>query len=66
MQELHLSGEKNFGGKSVKLNLPVIFFQEENMHYAYIPSFELMENPRKLTPSPQMKLTPLPHFKLTP
>ena len=41
MQELHLSGEKNFGGKSVKLNLPVIFFQEENMHYAYIPSFDI-------------------------
>ena len=41
MQELHLSGEKNFGGKSVKLNLPVIFFKEENMHFAYIPSFDI-------------------------
>ena len=41
MQELQLSGEKHFGGKTVKLNLPVIFFHEENIHYAYIPSFEL-------------------------
>ena len=41
MQELHLSGEKNFGGKPVKLNLPVIFFKEENMHFAYIPSFDI-------------------------
>jgi hypothetical protein len=37
----NLSGEKIFGGKIVKINVQVVFFSEDNIHYAYIPSFEI-------------------------
>lgn len=36
-----LSGEKIFGGKRVKLNVPAILFEEDNIHFVYLPAFEL-------------------------
>ncbi len=41
MQQGKLKGEKNFGTKSVKVDLQVLFFVEDNIHYAYMPSFDL-------------------------
>ncbi len=41
MQQANLSGEKNFSGKSIKINLPVILFNEDGIYYAFIPSFDL-------------------------
>jgi hypothetical protein len=41
MQQANLSGEKNFSGKSVKINVPVILFNEDGIYYAFIPSFDL-------------------------
>lgn len=41
MQEANLSGEKRFGTKSVKVSLQVLFFEEDNIYYAYMPSFDL-------------------------
>lgn len=41
MQEANLSGEKKFGTKSIKVSLQVLFFEEDNIHYAYMPSFDL-------------------------
>ena len=41
MQHSKLKGEKNIGSKSVKVNLQVLFFEEENIHYAFMPSLDL-------------------------
>ncbi len=41
MQKGNLKGEKKFGTKSVKVDLQILFFQEDNIHYAYMPSFDL-------------------------
>ncbi len=41
MQQENLAGEKIFGTKTVKINLPVLFFSEDNICYAYMPSFDL-------------------------
>jgi len=41
MQQASLSGEKNFSGKTIKVNVPMILFNENGMHYAFIPSFDL-------------------------
>ena len=41
MQHGKLKGEKNIGSKSVKVNLQVLFFEEENIHYAFMPSLDL-------------------------
>lgn len=41
MQQAKLKGEKKFGAKSVKIDLQVLFFEEDNIHYAYMPSFDL-------------------------
>lgn len=41
MQEANLSGENIFGKKSVKIDLQVLFFEEDNLFYAYMPSFDL-------------------------
>lgn len=41
MQQGNLIGEKQFGTKSVKVDLQVLFFEEDNIHYAYMPSFDL-------------------------
>lgn len=41
MQQGNLKGEKKFGTKSVKVDLQVLFFEEDNIHYAYMPSFDL-------------------------
>lgn len=41
MQQSNLSGEKSFSGKTIKVNVPVILFNEEGVHYAFVPSFEL-------------------------
>ena len=41
MQQANLSGEKKFGSKTVKVDLQVFFFEEESIHYAYMPAFDL-------------------------
>jgi hypothetical protein len=41
MQEANLSGEKQFGTKSIKVSLQVLFFEEDGIQYAYMPSFDL-------------------------
>lgn len=41
MQKGSLKGEKKFGDKSVKVDLQVLFFEEDNVYYAYMPSFDL-------------------------
>lgn len=41
MQQGNLKGEKKFGNKSIKVNLQVLFFEEDNIYYAYMPSFDL-------------------------
>ena len=41
MQQAKLKGEKDFGAKSVKVDLQVLFFEEDKIHYAYMPSFDL-------------------------
>ena len=42
MQQGNLKGEKQFETKSVKVDLQVLIFEEDNIHYAYMPSFDLM------------------------
>ena len=41
MQQGKLKGEKKFGTKSIKIDLQVLFFEEDNIQYAYMPSFDL-------------------------
>jgi hypothetical protein len=41
MQEANLFGEKKFGTKFIKVSLQVLFFEEDKIHYAYMPSFDL-------------------------
>jgi len=41
MQQGNLKGEKKIGTKSVKVDLQVLFFEEDNIQYAYMPSFDL-------------------------
>ncbi len=41
MQEANLSGEKKFGTKFIKVSLQVLFFEEDEIRYAYMPSFDL-------------------------
>jgi hypothetical protein len=41
MQAANLSGEKKFGTKSIKVSLQVLCFEEDKIHYAYMPSFDL-------------------------
>lgn len=41
MQQGNLQGEKQFGSKSVKIDVQVLFFQEDNIYYAFMPSFDL-------------------------
>jgi len=41
MQEAKLSGQKKFGDKYIKLNVPVVFFEEDDIYYAYMPSMDL-------------------------
>lgn len=41
MQEAQLSGQKKVGNKQIKLNIPVVFFEEEGIYYAYMPSMDL-------------------------
>jgi hypothetical protein len=41
MQEANLSGEKKFGTKFIKVSLQVLVFEEDKIHYAYMPSFDL-------------------------
>ncbi|MBW7891171.1 MAG: hypothetical protein H3C48_09160 [Chitinophagaceae bacterium] len=42
MQQGNLQGEKRFGSKSVKINVQVLFFEEDDIYYAFLPSFDLM------------------------
>ncbi|MEI9933761.1 MAG: hypothetical protein WDM71_02675 [Ferruginibacter sp.] len=41
MQKGHISGEKKFGSKNIKVNLQVLFFDEDGIYYAYMPSLDL-------------------------
>ena len=41
MQQANLSGGKKFGNNFITISLQVLFFEEENIHYAYMPSFDL-------------------------
>jgi hypothetical protein len=41
MQEAKLSGRKKLGDQTVSLNVQVVFFQEEGIFYAYMPSLDL-------------------------
>lgn len=41
MLQANLKGEKKIGNKFVKVNLQVFFFEEDNIHYVYMPSFDL-------------------------
>ncbi len=41
MQQGNLMEEKEIGTKSIKVDLQVLFFEEDNIHYAYMPSFDL-------------------------
>lgn len=41
MQQGNLMEEKEIGTKSIKVDLKVLFFEEDNIHYAYMPSFDL-------------------------
>ena len=41
MEKTNLSGEKIYGRNAVKVNLQVIFFEEDDIYYAYMPSFDL-------------------------
>ncbi|MEO6721410.1 MAG: hypothetical protein ABIN67_13660 [Ferruginibacter sp.] len=41
MQHYNLQTEWQGGGRIVKMDVPILFFEEENIHYAYIPSFDL-------------------------
>ena len=41
MQQGNLKGEKKIGIKSIKVDLQVLFFEEDNIHYAFMPSFDL-------------------------
>lgn len=41
MQEEKISDEFQFGGKSLTVNLKVLFFEEDNIHFAFVPSLDL-------------------------
>ena len=41
MQEAKLSGKFEFGSKSLTVNLKVVFFEEDNIFYAYLPTLDL-------------------------
>ena len=41
MQRGNLKGQKDFGTKTIKGELQVLFFEEDGIHYAYMPSFDL-------------------------
>lgn len=41
MQETNLFEGKKYGSNSVKVNLQVLIFEEENIHFAYMPSFDI-------------------------
>ena len=41
MQEAKLAGGFQLGGKSLIVNLKVVFFEEEHISYAYLPSLDL-------------------------
>lgn len=41
MQRGNIKGQKDFGTKTIKVELQVLFFEEDGIHYAYMPSFDL-------------------------
>ena len=41
MQQGKIKGEKKIGSKSVQVDLQVLLFEEDNIQYAYMPSFDL-------------------------
>src|SRR5665213_360937 len=41
MQNLKISGDKQFGKSFVKLDLQVLLFEEENTWFAFMPSLDL-------------------------
>ncbi len=42
MKRGRLSEEKNIGNKTIRLQVPVVLFTENNIHYAYMPSMDLI------------------------
>ena len=41
MQNLQLAGEQKYGQATVKVDVPVMLFEEEKTWFAYMPSFDL-------------------------
>ena len=41
MQNLKISGNKQFGTNSVKFDLPLFLFEEDSTRFAYLPSLDL-------------------------
>lgn len=41
MQQTKISSKFQFGGKSLSITLKVVFFEEDNIFYAYLPSLDL-------------------------
>ena len=41
MQNLQLAGEGKYGKATVKVDVPVMLFEEEKNWFAYLPSFDL-------------------------
>ena len=42
MQEKYLSGVKKIGKNSITMNLQVFIFEEDNVHFAFMPSMDLI------------------------
>lgn len=41
MESLQLKGKRNYKQATVRMNVPVMLFEEDNIWYAYLPSFDL-------------------------
>lgn len=41
MQNLKISGNKQFGKNSINFELPLFLFEEDNVWFAYLPSLDL-------------------------
>jgi hypothetical protein len=42
MEKANLEGRRTFGNKSIKIKVQVLFFKEDNVHYAFMPSLDLI------------------------
>lgn len=41
MRKAQLSAQKKVGDKQIKMNVPVVLFEEEGIFYTYLPSLDL-------------------------